>query len=88
MRNACDVSNVTSLCTAVGPTLTRTSRAAMYEEIHPYRTITFALREKDRSISAGTYESKEKQWAQKLETRQTYRGIVACTVRFGRQVVI
>jgi len=37
------------------------------------RTITFALREKDWSVSAGTCESKEKQWAQKLETRQTYR---------------
>ena len=42
------------------------------------RTITFALREKDRSISAGTYESKEKQGAQNLETRQVYRG--ACVV--------
>ena len=74
MRNARDVRSVTSRRTAVGATLTRTSSAAMYDAIHPHRTITFALREKDRSISAGTYESKEEQLAQKLETRQVCRG--------------
>jgi len=48
-----------------------TSSAAMYDAI-PVRLLSRCARK--IGVYRPAHESKEKQWAQKLETRQTYRG--------------